>query len=79
MTLYDDYLNLCETLRSEDASKWEATMQKEYASLMGNGMWELTNLPKERKSVGCKWVFHTKKALCKIVRCKTRLVAKGYS
>jgi hypothetical protein len=67
-------------MRSEDASKWEAAMQEEYGSFMANGMWELVPLPKDRKSVGCKWVFHIKRdASGHIVRHKARLVAKGYS
>ncbi len=53
----DDPLNLCDAMRSEDASKWEAAMQEEYGSLMANGTWELVPLPKDRKSVGCKRVF----------------------
>ena len=44
------------------------------------GTWELAALPKDRKSVGCKWVFHTKwDALGQVVHYKARLVAKGYS
>ncbi len=75
----DDPLNLCDAMRLEDASKWEAAMQEEYGSLMANGTWELVPLPKDRKSVGCKWVFHTKRdASGHIVRHKARLVAKGY-
>ncbi len=47
---------------------------------MANGTWELVPLPKDRKSVGCKWVFRTKRdASGHIVRHKARLVAKGYS
>jgi hypothetical protein len=30
----DDPLNLCDAMHSEDASKWEAAMQEEYASLL---------------------------------------------
>jgi len=77
---FDDPLNLCEAMRSEDASKWEVAMQEEYASLIAYGTWELAPLPKDRKSVGCKWVFRTKRdASGNIVRHKARLVAKGYS
>jgi len=73
-------LNLCDAMRLEDASKWEAAMQEEYGSLMANGTWELVLLPKDRKSVGCKWLFCTKRdALGHIVKHKARLVAKGYS
>jgi hypothetical protein len=76
----DDPLNLCDAMHSEDASKWEAAMQEEYGSFMANGMWELVPLSKDRKSVGCKWVFRTKRdASGHIVRHKARLVAKGYS
>jgi hypothetical protein len=31
-------------------------MEDEYHSLLANGMWELTTVPKSRKAVGCKWV-----------------------
>jgi hypothetical protein len=73
-------MNLCDAMRLEDASKWEAAMQKTYGSLMANGTWELVPLPKDRKSVGCKWVFRTKRdGSGHIVRHKARLVAKGYS
>ena len=79
MTLLDDSLNLCEVLKFEDASKLEAAMQDKNKLLMANGTWELTRLPKDRKSVGSKWVFRTKKdTLGEIVRYKARLVAKGY-
>ena len=47
---------------------------------MANGTWELTPLPKNRQSLGCKWVFRTKRdANGNVVRYKARLVAKGYS
>jgi hypothetical protein len=60
MILLINSLSLWEALRSKNASKWEAAMQEEYDSLIANCMWELTMLPKGPKSVGCKWVFHTK-------------------
>jgi hypothetical protein len=71
---------LGEALKCDDASKWEAAMEDEYHSLLANGTWELTTLPKSRKTVGCKWVFKTKRdAAGEIVRHKARLVARGFS
>ena len=47
---------------------------------MAKSTWELAALPKHCKSVGCKFVFHTKRyALGQVVHYKARLVAKGYS
>ena len=80
VALLDDPLTMFEAMRSGDANKWKEAMHEEYASLMANKTWELTPLPKDRKSVGCKWVFRTKKdAMGQTVRHKARLVAKGYS
>ena len=46
---------------------------------MANGTWELTNNPKDRKIVGCKWVFRTKKdALSEIIRYRMQLIAMEY-
>ncbi len=76
----DDPLTLCDAMRCGDAMKWENAMQEEYKSLMDNATWELTTLPPNRTTIGCKWVFRTKRdALGNVVRYKARLVAKGYS
>lgn len=55
-------------------------MLEEMAALDKNNTWVLTDLPPNKKVVGCKWVFtikHTPEG--KIERYKARLVAKGYS
>jgi hypothetical protein len=47
---------------------------------VNNGTWELTQLPPDRKAIGLKWVFKTKKdEKGDVVRNKARLVVKGYS
>ena len=49
-------------------------------TLRRSGMWEIVNLPKEKKIVGCKWVFTIKcKADGSLERYKARLVAKGFT
>ncbi|KAJ9546310.1 hypothetical protein OSB04_018853 [Centaurea solstitialis] len=55
-------------------------MNEEMEALYRNGTWELTELPMNRKPIGCKWVFKIKyKSNGEIERYKARLVAKGYS
>ena len=55
-------------------------MKAEMDALEKNGTWELVDLPKGKKPVGCKWVFAVKlKADGSLERYKARLVAKGYT
>ncbi|KAL0533145.1 hypothetical protein IC582_030360 [Cucumis melo] len=55
-------------------------MKEELKSMNDNEVWDLVELPKESKRVGCKWVFKTKRdSNGNIERCKARLVAKGYT
>jgi len=55
-------------------------MAEEIASLEKMGTWKAVPLPEGRKTVGCKWVYRTKRdADGNPVRYKARLVAKGYS
>ena len=56
-------------------------MKEEMISLHKNDTWELTELPKEKKAIGCKWVYAKKQGSLKedTVCYKFRLVAKGYA
>ena len=52
-------------------------MKDEMNSMACNGVRNLVELPDGAKSIGCKWVFKTKKdSLGNIERYKARLVAK---
>lgn len=58
---------------------WFKSMQDEYNALVKNNTWTLVLWPKDRKVVGCKWIFWFKLLLDKIVeKLKSRVVAKGY-
>jgi hypothetical protein len=35
-------------------------MAEEMAALDGNATWELIALPKDKKAIGCKWVYKVK-------------------
>ena len=69
--------NIHEALRS---SEWKNAVLEELKALQKNNTWDITELPKGKKTVGCKWVFTVKyKADGSIDRYKARLVAKGYT
>ena len=56
-------------------------MVEEMESLNKNKTWELSEVPKGKKAIGCKWVFRKKDAILEKEgeRFKAKLVAKGYS
>ncbi|RVW87778.1 Retrovirus-related Pol polyprotein from transposon RE1 [Vitis vinifera] len=59
--------------------KWKSVMVEEMKALQKNSTWELVELPQEKMTVGCKWVFSVKYKLDRIIGShKARLVVKGY-
>jgi hypothetical protein len=60
--------------------KWDNAMDEEMMALDVNAISELVALPKDKKTIGCKWVYKIKhNADGSMNRYKTRLVAKGYA
>jgi len=69
-----------DALACDDKVKWREAMNKELESLKQNKVWDLIELPKDRKPVGSKWVFKLKTdADGNDERNKARLVAQGYA
>lgn len=69
-----------EALASPDKAKWMTAMDRELESLRINDVWDLVELPKDRKAVGSKWVFKLKmNADGSVERYKARLVAQGFT
>jgi hypothetical protein len=60
--------------------KWDNAMDEKMATLDANVIWELVVLPRDKKAIGCKWVYKVKhNANGSMSRYKARLVAKGYA
>ncbi|RDX70843.1 hypothetical protein CR513_49870, partial [Mucuna pruriens] len=69
-----------EALRSSDVSLWMTAMQEEIEALHRNKTWNLVELPKGRKAIGCKWVYKIKRdGNDQVERYRARLVLKGYA
>ena len=67
-------------MESSNSAKWEEACDSEINSLLKNKTWDLVQLPKGRKAIGCRWVFRVKENKDgEIERFKARLVAKGFS
>jgi Reverse transcriptase (RNA-dependent DNA polymerase) len=59
---------------------WREVMKEELRALEKNNTWVIVSLPKDKKPVGCKWIYKTKyNSDGTIERHKARLVAKGYT
>jgi hypothetical protein len=80
INLQDDLMNFKEAMNSKDANKWIEAINDEIDSIRTNNVWELTDLPSQKKAIGCKWVLRNKfKANGSLDKYKARLVAKGFT
>jgi hypothetical protein len=69
-----------EAMRSAYSSKWLDAMEDEMRSMSINNVWDLEEIPKGAKTVGCKWVYKTKcDSNGNIERFKVRLMAKCFT
>ena len=69
-----------EAMKVSESAKWKLAMKEEMDALENNKTWDLVELPKDRKSVGYKWVYKLKKGVDdNVAKHKARLVEKGYS
>jgi hypothetical protein len=75
-----DFTSFEEVMRSAYSFKWLDAMEDEMRSMSVNKVWDLEEIPKGAKTVGCKWVYKTKcDSNGNIERFKARLVAKGFT
>lgn len=77
VTSNEEPRNYAEAIQKHE---WQEAMAQELKALEENDTWDLTLPPKEKKIVGCRWVYKIKyKASGEIEKYKAHLVAKGYT
>ena len=59
-TNYCEPKSVKEALSSSEFKLWQKAIQDEIDSISDNNVWTLTDLPPDRKAIGCKWVFKRK-------------------
>ncbi|WVZ16815.1 hypothetical protein V8G54_009797 [Vigna mungo] len=80
LSIDEDPLSFRQAMKSNNSENWLNAMKEELKSMDDNKVWDLVELPKGSKRVGCKWVFKTKHdSKGNIERYKSRLVAKGFT
>ena len=80
LSIDNDPVSFDQAMSGENSDKWLMAMKEELKSMDDNNVWEMTELPKDSKRVGCKWVFKTKRdSKGNVERYKARLVAKCYT
>ncbi|KAL2237830.1 UNVERIFIED_CONTAM: Retrovirus-related Pol polyprotein from transposon RE1 [Sesamum indicum] len=66
--------------QAQEKIEWRKAMQEEIDALEKSRTWKVTDLPPNRRTIGCKWLYKVKlNPDGSIDIYKARLVAKGYS
>ncbi|RVW72970.1 Retrovirus-related Pol polyprotein from transposon TNT 1-94 [Vitis vinifera] len=76
----NDPESFSQAMSCKESKLWYNAMKDEMSSMRCNDVWDLVELPNGVKTIGCKWVFKTKKdSSGNIEIYKARLVTKGFT
>ena len=60
ITSSGDPTTIQEAIHGQEKSRWMGVMVEEIQSLHKNQTWDLVELPKGKRAIGCKWVYKKK-------------------
>ena len=74
----EEPLSYHQAMKSANAHNWKMAMDEEYESLIENNIWQLCDLPKNRRIIDCRSIFKIKRMpVGSVDRFKARLVGRG--
>ena len=77
---HEEPTNYEEATMSLDSAKWLEAMKSEMRSMYENKVWNLIDLPNDRRDIEIKWIFKRKtNADSSVTIYKARIVAKRFS
>ena len=80
LSMDDDPISFKMAMESDNSEEWFDASKEEMKSMDDNHVWDLVELSDGFKTIGCKWVYKTKRdSNGKPERRKSRLVAKGFT
>uniref|UniRef100_A0A1J3F7G4 Retrovirus-related Pol polyprotein from transposon TNT 1-94 n=1 Tax=Noccaea caerulescens TaxID=107243 RepID=A0A1J3F7G4_NOCCA len=70
-----------EAMNSPEWVEWNDSMGEEMTSLAKNKTWIIVDRPKDKKVIGCRWLYRKKPGIPEVElrRFKSRLVARGFT
>lgn len=76
----EDISSFDQAMLSQHKEQWLKAMKSEMNSIISHQTWNLEELPKGKKTIGCRWLFKIKRNPDGSVnKFKARLCAKGYT
>ena len=75
---HDEPTNYEEAMVSPDSAKWLEAIRSEITSMYENKVWNLVDLPNDRRDIEIKWIFKRKTDADSVTIYKARIVAKGF-
>ena len=57
----EDLLSYKQAMNDVDSDQWVKTMDLKMKCMYFNSVWELVDLPKRVKPIGCKWIYKKKR------------------
>ena len=76
----EDLINFHQAMEIFNSQEWIDAMNEEIKSMKDNDIWDVVPLPEGVNTIGCKWIFKTKRdSMGNVKRYKAHFVVKDFT